>query len=218
MKGFYRFMKFIFYVPARILFPAKVLNKELLLKEGPTITVSNHLSWIDAILIPLYAPGFRRLMAKKQVAKNKIARWWELNMGVILIDREKSDMTAMRTTIKTLKENGMVHIFPEGTRNKTGTTELQEIKGGSAMFAIKSGAYIQPIMIYRKAKPFRKNYLYVAEPFRLTQFEGELLDSGRLAEADAIIAEKMQAAKSALDAYVAAKKNKKAGKGAEGQA
>ena len=147
-------------------------------------------------------------MAKKEIGKNRFIRWCATHMGIILIDRGKADMQALRTSVKALKSGDILEIFPEGTRNKDGDN-LQEVKGGAAMLAIKGDAYIQPIMIYARARFFRKNYLYVAEPFKLTEFAGQLLDNEQLERAGTVVAEKMLEAQEALHAYVDAKKRKK---------
>ncbi|MCI8435261.1 MAG: 1-acyl-sn-glycerol-3-phosphate acyltransferase [Clostridia bacterium] len=208
MKGFFRFVKALFFLPGKLLFPTKVVNKQALLKKGPVVTVSNHLCWADVVLVGVNIPGYRRIMAKKEIGKNRFIRWCATHMGIILIDRGKADMQALRTSVKALKSGDILEIFPEGTRNKDGDN-LQEVKGGAAMLAIKGDAYIQPIMIYARARFFRKNYLYVAEPFKLTEFAGQLLDNVQLERAGTVVAEKMLEAQEALHAYVDAKKRKK---------
>lgn len=42
----------------------------------------------------------------------------------------------MMTAMKLLKDGNKLVVFPEGTRNKV-NEELQEIKGGAGVFAVK---------------------------------------------------------------------------------
>ena len=63
-------------------------------------------------------------------------------------------------------------IFPEGTRNKQGTQDMAEFKTGTARFAIKTKSPIVPMLYYSSPKLFRRNWLYIGEPFALDEFYG----------------------------------------------
>ena len=95
-------------------------------------------------------------------------------MGGLPIDRDNPDMKSLMTALKVLKEGHKLAIFPEGTRNKTGSTELQPIKGGAMIFAVKAKSPIVPIMIDRKLKMFRKSNVIVGKPFELTEYYGKI--------------------------------------------
>ena len=83
-------------------------------------------------------------------------------------------------------------IFPEGTRNKTGTNELQEIKNGAELFAVKTKSPIVPTMIYKKSKIFRKTYLMIGKPFELQEFYDKRLTDEDYKEMNRIIVEKLK--------------------------
>ena len=72
--------------------------------------------------------------------------------------------------LKCLKNNEKVAIFPEGTRNKTKTNDLQEIKGGAGVFAVKAKCCVVPMMMLKKPKLFCKTKVIVGEPFELSEF------------------------------------------------
>ena len=94
--------------------------------------------------------------AKKEMFKNKFLSWFWRGMGLISLDRQKTDFTALKTSLSVLKDGKKLVIFPEGTRNKV-NTELQEIKGGTALFAIKAKVPIVPMWIEKRGKIFRRN-------------------------------------------------------------
>ena len=188
----YRFLKIICWPFCWLLFPAKRVNKKKYLdKKKNYILLCNHTSSLDAVVIMHHIHRTLRVVAKKELFRKKCNAWFLRTMHVIPIDRQKMDLTAVKTCISSLKEGKTLLIFPEGTRNKTGE-DLQEIKNGSAMFSIKTGVEILPIRIQKRPRLFRFNTITFGEPFSLSQFEGQRLTKDVLDEASKIITEKLE--------------------------
>ena len=206
MKKFYSFIRGLIYLPVKLFYPTKVLNGRNMPVSPQVITVSNHLSWKDIPVIAVNIPGFRRFIAKKEIGKNKLVRKLAEALGVIFIERNKADMHAIRESVNTLKSGGGISIFPEGTRNKSADGGLQEVKGGVTLLAIKGNAPIVPLILHHKERIFRKNYLYVGEPFELTEFKGRLLDAETIAEASDKVAAHMQKARDDMEVFIREKK------------
>ena len=197
---FYSFCRGLLYLPVKFLFPTKVVNKDNLPLPEKIITVSNHTSILDIPVIGVSVPGYRHLIGKKELTNSKffakIMKWAD----AIAIDRGKADLAAMRKIMAVLKEGDGISMFPEGTRNKTGD-ELQEVKAGVALFAIKGNACVCPIMLYRKPKVFRKNYLIVGKPFFVAE-EGKRADAEAVAQGTALIETAMRENAEYLKDYV----------------
>ena len=70
--------------------------------------------------------------------------------------------------------------------------ELGEIKHGVAMFAIKAKVPIVPMFITKTPKIFRRNRIYIGEPFTLEEFYGKKLTEEELKSAGEIVTAKMQ--------------------------
>lgn len=159
----------VIYLPFCLLFPIRVYGKENLTKQkGGAIVASNHFSNLDVIFLDLHffkIPFRRKLLAKKELAKFKPFGFMLLAFGAIFINRGKVDLPAVREVDKSLKSGKKVIIFPEGTRNKTGSTDMQEIKSGVVFFAKKSGAPIIPLRMEQKARLFRINRVYIGKPY-----------------------------------------------------
>ena len=168
---FYHKIPIFFFPP---LYPVKIYGKENIPKGG-AILVSNHFRAIDCGFITRVYSKDIKFLAKKEIFKNKLFAKIVKSYGGIPIDRENPDMSSLLTAIKYVKEGHKLCIFAEGKRNTTGTTDLQEIKGGSVVFAIKAKCPIVPIMISRKAKVFRRTHIIVGEPFYLSDFYGKKL-------------------------------------------
>lgn len=206
MRKFYGFIRGVFYLPFKLFYPTKVLNKQNMPSDERLISVSNHYTWKDIPVLAINVPGYRRFIAKKEIGKNKLVRKLAGMIGVIFIDRGKADMHAIRESIQTLKAGDGIAIFPEGTRNKSQDDALQEIKGGVTMLAIKGNAPIVPMMLWKKERIFRKNYIYIGEPFDLREFQGRLLDGEAIAEASEKVAAHMRQAKEDMEAFIREKK------------
>ena len=99
-------------------------------------------------------------------------------MNVILVDQDGTDMTALRTVIKALREGNRVLIFPEGSRSHDGG--LQEAQPGLGLVIAKTGAPVVPMRIFgahetmpRGTKKFRPKpvTIVVGEPIHFSEEE-----------------------------------------------
>ena len=59
------------------------------------------------------------------------------------------------------------------------------------MFAIKAKVPVVPIFILRRPKIFRRNKIFIGQPFTLDEFYGKRLDSEELDRAGEIVTAKM---------------------------
>lgn len=186
----FHFYQMLFCAPIRFGFPAKFIGKENI-PEGPCIISSNHVSNLDGILLALHTWEKKYYLSKKELFKNKVSASFYKSLGCIKIDREKSDVTAIKNCLKVLKEGKKLVIFPEGTRHNSEDMELGEVKHGVAMFATKAKVPIVPMFIQKKPKLFRKTRFYIGKPFELDEFYGKKLTSEDLENASGIVANKM---------------------------
>ncbi len=156
-----------------ILWPTKILYKERFNIEGRAIITCNHYCSIDtnAIIKTYYKKKPFKVILKKELMEGNgfVARFLD-QIGGIPIDRGKADIHAVKRALRALKNDEQLIIYPEGTRNKKDTKEMGPIKEGTAMFAIKTQSPIVPMMHYRCAKWYRRNYFIVGHPFTLEEF------------------------------------------------
>lgn len=169
---------FIVRVVFMIFAPTKIIGKENLkkVKGKGAIIAANHYSNIDIVFLVsrFYKWTFKRkLLGKKELGKGLILKWFFVSIGTILIDRGAVDREAFRKVNKALNKNQKVVMFPEGTRNKTGTDNMGEIKSGVIFFAKKADAYIVPLRFTKKIRFFHKNIVKIGEPYKVGE-EGKL--------------------------------------------
>ena len=209
MKGFYNAVRFLFGWIVRAIYPVKIIgDKNSIPKDGKVIVISNHITFREVPAIVAYIPGYRHFLAKKELSEKKIPNWFFVNMGAFYVDRGKVDLKTIKTGLNYLKEGEGLAIFPEGTRNRH-DENLQEVKGGAALFALKGQAPIIPLIWHGKIRPFRRSYLYIGSPIDLSGFYERRADSVTVNEAAELIEKRMKEDKEFIDDYVINKRRKK---------
>ena len=160
----------IFYLPITLFYPTKIIHKERFPRKKKAIVTCNHYSNLDAIIINIRFHSRLMFLAKIELFKNAFMRWFMKCLGTIPVNREKVAPSTFKEVLATLKKDKAIFIFPEGTRNKSGSEEMGDAKSGVITFASKGDAEIVPMLMYRKPKFLRKNYIIVGESFKV---EGE---------------------------------------------
>ena len=140
------------------LFPVEIQGRENLPDE-PVVLCANHSSAWDPVLIvcALVDDVPLRIMAKQQLFRIPVVGGFIRYMGAFPVDRGNSDIGAIKTAIKSLKDGFSLLIFPEGTRVQP--------KGGATMIAIRSGVKMLPVFISSTRRLFRKLSLIIGKPY-----------------------------------------------------
>ena len=199
----------ILFLPIVLFFPTKILHKENLPKRGKkAIVTSNHFSNLDAIIYDIFLFRKFRFMGKKELFNNKVLSFIMKDVGGFPVDREQITPTTYKTAMGLLKNDKQIFIFPEGTRNKTGTNEIQEIKSGFLIFASKGETAITPMLLYRKPKAFKKNYAIIGKPFELVGENPKRLTKEELEENFERYLQVLNDLRIEMNEYVESKKRK----------
>ncbi len=193
------------FLPFRLLFPAKVINKKNI-PQKRSIIACNHLALIDPVIIAVHTRRMLHFIAKKELQRVPVLGPIIPAAGSVLVERGTADVAAVKKILKILKDDKVLVIFPEGTRNKQDEGEMQELKSGAIMFAIKTGSPITPVIIWRRHKLFRRNYVYYGRPFTLDAYKGLKMGHIEKAAANALLSEKMEKARGELNEWLKAKR------------
>lgn len=152
--------------------PVRYEHPERLRIDAPFIVIGNHLSNLDPIIIALAIPGYQvNFLAKKELAKVGVVRWFLAKLHAIFVDRHNSDMEAMRACVKVTRSGGILGIFPEGTRHHQGL--MEEIESGVALIALRSGVPLVPVYIQGKLRLFRRLDVLVGNPIPMDDLRAE---------------------------------------------
>ena len=130
-----------------ICFNVKIKGKENLNIKRPYIITPNHISMLDAIFLRVFLMDQDIIyMSKEENSKIfLIGSILTYVFDLILVKRDGRDSTAIKKAYKVLDNNGIIGIFPEGTRN--GLLKTGSIKKGSVLIAVKKKVPIIPIGI-----------------------------------------------------------------------
>jgi len=160
-----RVFAYIVLVP---LFFLRVKGRKNSRLEGGVVVIANHRSNWDPIVLG-HSITSRPVcyMAKEELYRNKVARWFLLKLHSRPVARNKGDLVAIKTAIKALKEGKMLGIFPEGTRSKAG--KMLPFQKGAALMALKAGVPVLPVYIEGGYKPFHRVTVHIGEPVDLKQ-------------------------------------------------
>ncbi len=205
MKKMFCTLKVLLYPLAKLLIPCKIMDADKYkIYDNGQMIVSNHLSWMDVAYQMFWIPGYKRMLSKKENGGGKFKNWFIRNVGIIFVDRDKPELSSMRECINALKNGETLTIFPEGTRNRV-NREIQEMHSGAAMFAIKGGAFVVPIVVHHKGKLCRRNYLGIGDMVDISDLYAKRLDESVLTEATERFRDGMQKTLDKLDHWVETK-------------
>ncbi len=104
-------------------------------KSSPCLIVSNHASYLDPIVIGCACPRRVYFVAKEELFKNSIARFFLSQLGAFPLSRGEADRKAVKKIFSLLKENKVVCLFPEGTRNQG---KIGDFRSGAIKLLMKA--------------------------------------------------------------------------------
>lgn len=162
------FIKWVILVYCKIVYRVKIIGIEDVPKDEQFIFCANHRTYLDPPLIEVTAKRHIRFLAKQELAENKFFAFLGYLFEVIYVKRDEKDITAIKSTLKILKNKESIALFPEGTRN--GLEKGQELKDGTAFFAIKSGVKVLPIGISGEVKPFHQVTIKYGKPLDFSEY------------------------------------------------
>lgn len=173
---------------ARALFRAKIVGRKNVPPTGPVILASNHLSFIDSVVITLFAPRPVSFLAKDSYftgtgIKGFLSRTFFRGIGAIPVTRGvgQAAQEALDAGLGLLQEGEAFAIYPEGTRSRDG--RLYRGKTGVAWLALNAGVPVVPVALSGtdKVQPIGSKGI---RPAKVTIQFGEPLNLSRHGKAD----------------------------------
>ena len=148
----YRLLRLLLRLFARLWCRLEVTGLEHFPVTGPVIVASNHLSFVDSVLIPVVAPRRVRFLAKEEYftgtgLKGRASALFFRFIGAVPVSRDGSrDALAALTLAQGVLERGEAFgIYPEGTRSRDG--RLYRGRTGVAWLALATRAPVLPVAL-----------------------------------------------------------------------
>ena len=159
---FYSLVKYIAFVIFHIIFRIKVEGKENIPLDGRLVLCANHHSNWDPLVIASVFTRKISWMGKKELFENSFLKVFLTALQVFPVDRQVTDIGAVKKALRILKDDKVLGIFPEGTRVKEFNPD--NAKAGVALLALKSNSPVIPVYTRGTYKLFSKLYIRIGQP------------------------------------------------------
>ena len=125
---------------ARVLYRVRTKGLENLPKKGAVLLISNHITYVDVVVLQLVCPRPIRFIGHKGLRRDPFFNWCFEVCGCISLSPDQP-MDGIRAAVEALKRGEVVCICPEGHISRTG--QLMEIQSGFELIARQANA---PVM------------------------------------------------------------------------
>src|SRR3954470_15186387 len=119
-------------------------------RTGGVILASNHLSFVDSVVIPSVAPRKVVFLAKDDYftgsgLRGMASRVWFEGLGMLPVDRDdtRAALASLDIALDVLGRGEAFGIYPEGTRSRDG--RLYRGRTGVAHLALTAGVPVVPV-------------------------------------------------------------------------
>lgn len=163
-------LKLLFYLPFKLLFWTRWLNKKELRKYRgkPVILAMNHRNALDGPVLVVDVWRKSNFWIKGDCFKSKLSNWFFRNLGGIPV-KSSAELSLMRDSQKVLQKKHALIIMPEGHRSFNVDNNLK-IQNGIAMAALHSGVPIIPMVTDRPFRLFRLTRVKVGQAIDVSQY------------------------------------------------
>lgn len=143
----YRALKRILTPPANRYLYLNVEGLDNVPHTAPAILASNHLSFIDSIVLPLNLPRPVYFLGKADYFDSWRTRWLVAGTGVVPVHRGGGGRgrESLDAGIAILRRGDLLGIYPEGTRSPDG--RLYRGKTGPVRMALQAGVTVVPCAV-----------------------------------------------------------------------
>jgi 1-acyl-sn-glycerol-3-phosphate acyltransferase len=146
------FARLLFAPLARLVWRPRIIGSSNVPRRGPVILASNHLSFIDSIVITLVAPRSVSFLAKAEYftgtgLKGWLSRNFFTGIGAVPVVRGAgaAAQESLDAGLGILKDGNAFAIYPEGTRSLDG--RLYRGRTGVAWLALTAKVPVVPVAL-----------------------------------------------------------------------
>jgi 1-acyl-sn-glycerol-3-phosphate acyltransferase len=136
----------------RLVWRPRVSGLEHVPAQGGVLIASNHLSFIDSVVIPLVVPRRVRFLAKAEYfegrgLRGRLSKLFFTAIDAVPVRRtsRRDSMASLETALEVLRAGHAFGIYPEGTRSRDG--RLYRGRTGVGWLALESGAPVVPVAL-----------------------------------------------------------------------
>jgi 1-acyl-sn-glycerol-3-phosphate acyltransferase len=142
----YTFVKAVSYPYCRLVFRLRARGIEKVPASGPAILAPNHFSAMDHWFVGILLRRRVRFMAKSQLFKGAFLEFILPHVGAFPVRRGRGDQEAISTAVKILEDGGLLVMYPEGGRSRSGEIGTSA-RPGIGRLALELGVPIVPVAV-----------------------------------------------------------------------
>jgi 1-acyl-sn-glycerol-3-phosphate acyltransferase len=142
-------------------------------RKGSLIICSNHISYVDPLIIGAFIPRCIYFMAKKELYSSKFLSSLVTFFNAFPVNRKTFDRKAFYTSFEILKNENVLCLFPEGTRSTDGI--LRKGKKGVGFISAVSSTPILPVALSGTNKIIQKPHKRIFFP-KIKLIVGDIID------------------------------------------
>ncbi len=143
---FYAFSKFVIWVVVKLRCGLEVTGQHHVPRHGGCILAVNHASFLDPPVIGAACPRRVVFMARRDLFTHPLLAAFMRGVHVISLARNEADVNAIRQAVARLRAGDVIAIFPEGTRQLSGS--LGEAKRGVGLLAAVARVPVIPVYLH----------------------------------------------------------------------
>lgn len=128
--------------------------------RGGAVVTANHTSFADPFIVGVTF-WYRRLffLVAEIVMKGKLRVWLLKGVGAIKIDRNNTDLDAIKESVNKVKRGYLLSIFPQGGIDEN--DNIDKVKSGAVLIAMMAGVPIIPMHILPKDKWYQSRTVVI---------------------------------------------------------
>lgn len=141
----YPVFRVLMTLPFLILFRPRAIDIENVPTSGPAILAVNHLSNLDHFFVGAHLRRHLNFMGKSQLFAGDVPSYILNRGGVFPVRRGAADEEAFKTAYTIFERGGLILMYPEGGRSRTG--KPGRAKPGVGRMALESGVPVVPVAV-----------------------------------------------------------------------
>ena len=154
----------------------KVFGKKNIPEKSGFILASNHVSYLDPIVLSAACSRKLNFMARHDLFLNSLFSWMISNVGAFPVKRDSADISAMKEAIERLKKGNALLMFPEGSRRTNGVPGQPQ--AGVGFLAVKLGVPVIPAFIKGTERAMPRGAKFI-RPVQVSVYFGEQISLER---------------------------------------
>lgn len=158
---FYSFCRFLCIIFCKFMFQLEVYGRENIPKNGGFILASNHVSYLDPVIVGVSSPVKLNYMARHDLFNNRLFGRLLTLLGVFPVKRNSADLSALKEAMRRVKAGKGLLLFPEGRRRDLKSGSYDTPQPGIGFLVSKLGVPVIPAYISGSGKAFARGDKFI---------------------------------------------------------